>query len=223
MAAKSSRGTKVCITSAVPALNTPINPTAIAAVAATSTARAAVKVTVANTAAVGDVVSFKNTGFASLDGKSFVITAVAATDFTIGNVVLGTGTLSVSPKPEALLFVESTDVTCLCLSSVTINEDTPGTVSVATFCDPTASIPASATAAGTISFAGYVDTVGKDYPALLDAVNDGLVRILRIQFPNNGYVVAPVTFSSITWDIPLDGAIGFSGSGALGSKPIHVW
>ena len=99
----------------------------------------------------------------------------------------------------------------------------PGTVSVATFCDPTASIPASATAAGTISFAGYVDTVGKDYPALLDAVNDGLVRILRIQFPNNGYVVAPVTFSSITWDIPLDGAIGFSGSGALGSKPIHVW
>ena len=221
--AKSSKGTKVCITAAAPALNTPLNPTAIAAVAATTTTRASVKVTVANTATVGEIVKFKNTGFASLDNKSFAITAATATDFTIGNVTLGTGTLSVTPKPEAHMYAESTDMTCLCLSSITINEDQPGTISTATFCDPSSSIPASSTAAGSLSFAGYVDITSKDYPALLDAVNDGLERIIRISFPGNGYVVAPVTFSSITWDIPLDGAIAFSGSGALGSKPVHVW
>lgn len=221
--ATSTKGLKICITSAAPAVSTPIVPTAISAIAAVAgTSPAGVKVTAPTLPAIGEVVTFKDTGFASLDGKSFVVTKHdATTDFEIGNVTLGTGTLGGSPK--VIQYVEGTDMTCLCLSSLSIASDTPGTISVGTFCDPTASIPEAATSAGTLSFSGFVDTTAKDYPALLAAVEDGKQRICRIALPGQGYIVAPVTFSSMTWDLPLSGGIGFSGTAALGSKPIHVW
>jgi hypothetical protein len=220
MSAKSTKGTKICITSPT-ATGTALVPTAIVSVAAAASKPAGIKVTVANTATVGEVVSFKNTGFASLDDKSFIITTATATDFDITNVTLGTGTLGASP--EAHIYAEATDMTCLCLSSFSVSTDQPNTISVATYCDPTASIPGSATAAGTVSFAGYVDVTAKDYPALLAAVEDGKQRVIRITLPGNGYLVAPVTFSQISWDIPLDGGIGFNGSASLGSKLHHVW
>ena len=72
-----------------------------------------------------------------------------------------------------------------------------------------------------LSFAGYVDVAAVDYPALLAAAEDGKQRIIRINLPGNGFIVAPVTVSSITWDLPLDGAVSFSGSAVLGSKPVH--
>jgi hypothetical protein len=49
------------------------------------------------------------------------------------------------------------------------------------------------------------------------------MRYMRIMLPNNGYIVAPVTFSQVTWDLPLDGAVGYSGSAVLGSKPRHLF
>jgi hypothetical protein len=220
MAAKSSKGVTVCISSAAASAANNITPTAIVAVAATTTARAAVKVTATPLPAVGDAVHFKDVGFASLNNKSFIVTKVDVADFEIGNLVLGTGTLAATPVIEHYLAAE---MTCLCLSSFSISRDTPGTISTGTFCDPTASIPESATSAGTVSFAGFVDINSKDYAALLDAVEDSKSRIVRVTFPNNGYLVMPVTFSSITWDIPLSGAIGFSGSGSLGTNPVHVW
>lgn len=220
MAAKSSKGIKICITSPT-ATGAALVPTAIAAVAAAAGKPAGIKVTVANTATVGEVVTFKNTGFASLDDKSFAITAATTTDFDIGNVTLGTGTLGAAP--EAHVYAEATDMTCLCLSSLSIASDTPGVISTATYCDPTSNIPSSVAGAGTLNFAGFVDTTAKDYPALLAAVEDGKQRVVRIALPGNGYITAPLTFSSMTWDLPLDGAIGFSGTAALGSKPHHVW
>jgi hypothetical protein len=223
MAAKSSKGIKICITSATPAIATPIVPTAITAVAATGGQPAGVKIEAPTQPAVGEIVHFHDTGFSSLDGKSFAVTKLdTTTGFEIGNVVLDTGTLGAAPKIDH--YVEATDMTCLCLSSLSIASDTPGSISVGTFCDPTASIAESATSAGTLSFAGYVDVTSKDYPALLAAVEDGKQRIVRIALPTGqGYIVAPVTFSSMTWDLPLSGGIGFNGSAALGSKPVHFW
>lgn len=221
MAAKSSKGIKVCMTSAAPAVATPLVPTAITAIAATGTNQAGAEITVANTVAVGEVVSFEDTGFQALDGKSFVVVEASATEFKVRGLTLDAGVLGASPKVTH--YVEATDFTCLCLSSLSIASDTPGTISTATYCDPTASIPSSVSNAGTLSFAGFVDTTAKDYPALLQAVEDGKQRVIRIALPGNGYISAPLTFSSITWDLPLDGAIGFSGTATLGSKPDHQW
>jgi hypothetical protein len=75
--------------------------------------------------------------------------------------------------------------------------------------------------AGTLTFGGYVDVNSEDYPALLAAQDDGLTRLIRIELPANGYIVAPIIVSQITWELPLDGAISFTGTATLGSKPVH--
>lgn len=215
MAAKNSKGVQVCLTGDVSA--TPAKTiTAIAA----GTAANSVDVTTAGTFVIGDIIKFGDVGYASLNNKSFPVTKLSTGGFEISNVTLGTGTLSATPTVEHF---EAADLTCLCLSSIGIQSETPATISVATFCDPTASIPGSGGSAGTLNFAGYVDVTAKDYPALLAAVEDAKERIIRITLPGNGYITAPLTISSLTWDIPLDGAIGFSGTATLASKPKHSW
>jgi hypothetical protein len=114
-----------------------------------------------------------------------------------------------------------TEFTNLCLNALAINAETPGTVSVGTYCDPTASIPSVVVQAGTLTFGGYVDVTSEDYPALLAATDDGLTRMIRIELPANGWIVAPIIVSQITWELPLDGAISFTGTATLGSKPAH--
>lgn len=218
MSAKSSKGITICMT----------GDTSLAgsftelAVTAVSKAKMAALTVAANPAKGGDVVTIAGTGFPELDGKTFIAdtTSTATSLVLIGaDTTNSTGTITVA-SAKAKVYDKTND-TCLCLSALSINADTPGTVSVGTYCDPTASIPASATQAGTLSFAGYVDTAAVDYPALLAAAEDGKQRIIRINLPSNGYIVAPVTISSITWDLPLDGAVSFSGSAVLGSKPVH--
>jgi len=112
---------------------------------------------------------------------------------------------------------------CLCLSSLTFNMDEAGTISTATYCDPSASIPSAVQSAGSLSFAGFVDIKSVDYAELLLAQDDGIQRIVRIMLPGNGYLIAPINFSSIGWDLPLDGAIGYTGSGVLASKMRHLF
>ena len=218
MSAKSSKGITICMTgdTSVAGSYTEL------AVTAVSKAKMAALTVAANPAKGGDVVTIAGTGFPELDGKSFIAdtTSTATSLVLIGaDTTSSSGAITVA-SAKAKVFDKTND-TCLCLSALSINADTPGTVSVGTYCDPTASIPASATQAGTLSFAGYVDTTAVDYPALLAAAEDGKQRFIRINLPSNGYIVAPVTISSITWDIPLDGAVSFSGSAVLGTKPVH--
>ena len=218
MSAKSSKGITICMTGDVSAAASFTE----LAVTAVSKAKKAALTVVGNTAKGGDVVTIAGTGFTELDGKTFIAdsTSTATSLVLVGaDTTASTGTITTA-SAKAKVFDKTND-TCLCLSSLAINADTPGTVSVGTYCDPTASIPASATQAGTISFGGYVDVTATDYPALLQAVEDGKQRIIRINLPDNGYIVAPVTISSITWDLPLDGAVAFTGSAVLGSKAVH--
>ena len=215
MAVTNSKGLKVCITknSASP---TTLTPTAISKAAPAS-------VTVTNTLKSGDVVVMKNTGLPELDGKTFVVTNPSASKFDLlGSDTTGSsGTLSAAPKIDAYA---DTDMICLCLASLSVNSDQPGTIDVATFCDPTASIPSGVQAAGTFDFTGFVDVASSDYPELVKAVEAGNTRQLRIYLPgNNGYIVAPVKFSSISYDLPIDGAVGYAGSGVFSSKPVHLF
>ena len=154
-----------------------------------------------------------------MNGKTFILGAVDSTLNTFelkgSDTTASTGTLSATPTATAYA---AGDMVTLCLSSITINKDAPGTISTATFCDPSASLPGAVTSAGTLEVSGYVDTTGADYQELLLAEADGLERILDIQLPNNGNIVAPVKFSSITWDLPIEGAIGWNGSASLVSS-----
>lgn len=212
MSAKSTKDLTVCITKGDAVAET-IVPTAI-------TAATPAVVTAANTLLDGDMVYCVNTGFTELDGKWFVVASASGTEFTLlGSDALGsTGILDPAPVIEAY---QADDMECICLSSLTLNVDEPGTISVATFCDPTATIASAVQAAGTISFAGFVNINDTDYQELLIAADDGLERVMRITLPDNGYLVAPVTFSQITWDLPIDGAVGYTGTAVLSTKMVH--
>lgn len=169
----------------------------------------------------GDVVVIKDTNWNSLD-TVWVADNVGGSDFdALGSDTTGETTAAVTGKVDH--YTES-DLTKLCLASLTINTSDPSTVSVATFCDPTASLASQIQEAGTISFTGYADVNSADYVALYAASKSQDQRYIRINLGDDqGYLVAPVTLSSFTWDLPLDGAVGYSGTMVLGSKVKHCF
>ena len=199
---------------------TELVPTAI------SKAKPAV-VTVAAVAGVikGDVVKLDTTGFKELDGKTFVVGTVdaAANTFELigADTTASTGVLGANPKAHVY---KAADQIKLCLSSIDFSTEAGGSVSVGTFCDPSASIATPATTAGTVTLNGFIDKADTGYAELLKAAEDGVARMIEIVLPQDqGYIVAPVTLSSIGWQTPLEGAIGFTASGSLGSKPVHLF
>jgi hypothetical protein len=214
MSAKSSKGVIIALSGPV---DTSGSYTSATITEITDTAPTII--TAVNTAKAGDLISISGTTVKELDGKTFV--AGPNTDGTEIELI-GADTTGVTPPTvftgTAKVFSEFTN---LCLNALAINAETPGTVSVGTYCDPTASIPSVVVQAGTLTFGGYVDVTSEDYPALLDANDDGLNRMIRIELPNNGFIVAPIIVSQITWELPLDGAISFTGTATLGSKPVH--
>jgi hypothetical protein len=174
---------------------------------------------------VGDVVKMGRVGYPEIDNKVYVIGTIDDTANTfevLGSDTTGsTGALEPSPTVSV---VKVADFAKLCLSNIAPNAATPGTFSVGTFCDPTASLPNPVTEAGTITLDGYVDVQDPGYAELLKAEEDGGERYLEVVLPRDlGYIVVPITISSVTWTLPLEGAIGFSAAGAMGSKPRHLY
>lgn len=218
MAAKSTKGVKICV-AGLDAAYTSVIPTAI------TKAKPAV-VTLASTTGMvaGDVAKFASgaTGFPELDGKAWILGTVTATTVALlGSDTTGsTGTLVGSPT---MLHAEVADMTCLCLSEFTPNVDTPTTISTATFCDPNASIPSQVVQAGTVAIAGFVDITSADYQMLLKADDDGLERVIRVELPTNGYLIAPGIVSGLNWALPIDGAQGFNATITLTSKFRHLY
>lgn len=170
--------------------------------------------------AVGALVTFSGTGMAALDGKTGTISVVTGT--TAFTVLLDTtGQTFAASTPVASVYSVA-DMVKLCLSNVTPNPETPGTISVGTYCDPTASLPSAQVNAGTATLDGYVDPTDAGYIALLAAIKDGEKRWIEIELPQSyGYIVFPITLSTITWGIPIDGAISFTANGTLASAAEH--
>lgn len=169
----------------------------------------------------GDVVVIKDTNWSSLDSVWVADNVEASAFDALGSDPSGESATSVAGKVDHYTEV---DLTKLCLASLTINTSDPSTVSVATFCDPTASLPSQIQEAGTISFTGYVDVNSADYVALYAASKSQDQRYIRINLGDEqGYLVAPVTITSFTWSLPLDGAIEYAGTMVLGSKVKHCF
>jgi hypothetical protein len=173
----------------------------------------------------GDVVKMESTGFKELDGKTFVIGTVDTTANTFqligADTTASTGTLGATPKAHVY---KAADQIKLCLSSIDFSTEAGGSVSVGTFCDPSATIATPAATAGTVTLNGFIDKADTGYAELLKAAEDGVARMIEIVLPQDqGYIVAPVTLSSLGWQTPLEGAIGFTASGSLGSKPVHLF
>lgn len=219
MAGKSSKGVVMYLSDGSDPLSDPItavtkgNPTTL---------------TVTQTApggpvTVGSVVKINDTGYTELDGKYFPVSAVAGDVVTLVGADT-TNSTATTVRPEAAMDVWAGNaMTKLCLSSFAFNTETPAAVSVGTYCDPSASIPGSVTTAGTVTLSGFIDKDDAGYVEILEAVEDGKERVFSIILPQSqGEIIAPLTLSAVTWDIPLsDGGMAFTASGALGSSPVH--
>lgn len=170
--------------------------------------------------AKGDVVTFSNTTFSELDGKTFAIGEVtlATNSFT----VLGSDTTNstgVIPSVGALVTaIPANAMVKLCLSSMEIGADTVNTIDVSTYCDTSAQIPGKSTP-GTITLSGYADKDDTGLAEIIKAADDQQVRAFEIVLPNdNGYIVGQVSLSGLSYGVPIEGAVTFSVTGTQASK-----
>lgn len=196
----------------------------------TPTSISSAKPAVVTTASTGTVVDESlvwipagATGMSSLDGKWWAVAnLVADTSFEL----LGSDTTDEVYEPTGdpeLMVYGLSDSIILCWATMTFNIGQPDSISTATFCDPTAAVPGIVVEAGTVDFTGYVDITDEDYQFLNDAYELGSNNPYRIYMPNNGVLIFDGVINSFSLDIPIDGAIGYSGQITLASKPRHLF
>lgn len=227
MAASSSKGVVIKLSNAN--VGTPIDNAGAGGITAITKAKPAIATYTTTGAAPvpGDVIHVKNVGFAELDGKYFIAgpNTTATSLELIGSDTTGsTGTLVTGVTQIASVFHEGTGFTNLCLSNFNITQATPTPINVATFCNPTATIPGNSGSSGTITMAGFVDATSDDYKLLLKADEDRLERVLSIKLPGaNGHLIAVGTVGSVHVTVPLAGAIGYECVFTLATKPAHAF
>ena len=221
MTARNSKGVTVCVTKGS-ATATPFTPTAIAKSVTAGDNRVHIAITPTTNYKAGDLIKIPagGTGFADLDGKTWTIGAVDANGITLNGTTYTAGTLAVAPTVD---HYAASDMVCLCLSDLKFSAEKGTTVSVATFCDPSASIPSASTTAGTVDVGGFVDVTTNDYKEIVAAELDGAERIFRVMLPSNGEIVFPAIVSTLGWDVPIDGAVAWTAQLALGSRPRHLF
>lgn len=218
--AKSTSGTKICCVKDGATTGVSVTPTG-------ASKAAPCEITTASTGTLknGDLIWIPaaGTGLSEVDGKWWVITNLTAdTSFDL----LGSDTTASTGTFAAGVGIKGhgdADMECLCLSEISFNRDSPDTISVSTFCDTTASIAGSATSAGSVDFAGFVDISASDYKALLALEKSGAETAFRVMLPGNGFIVFPATIGQITVSIPLEGAVAYSGSATLKSAARHLF
>lgn len=220
MAAKSSKGVKICI------VKDGVTGTPVTTVTAVSKAAPAVLTVTGGTAKPGDIIFLPAaaTGFSEIDGKYWVAgpaTTATSIDLVGSDTTAATATFTAGANPPVQYL--ATDMECLCLSSIGFNPGSPSTISTATFCNPTGSIASQVVEAGTVDFAGYVDVSTAEYKALDALYNSGNVVTVRVELPGNGYILFSGTVSAFNLSVPIDGAISYSGSITLDAKPRHLY
>jgi len=219
--AKSSKGVAMYLSKGGAAPAT-VKPTAISA-ADPAEITAPAPTAPAQPYAIGQVVYFRDTSFTELDEKYFTIaTLVAGTGFTVAaDTSESTATLGVNAEFDVL----ANDVLIkMCLNNFAFNLETPGTLPAGTYCNPSATLPATATAVGTATLGGWIDKDDPAYRELLLAEEDGLERVFVIVLPQQqGEIIASLIITGITWDIPLEGGMAFTATGNLQKKPRHVF
>jgi hypothetical protein len=172
---------------------------------------------------VGQIVIPRDTGFKELDDRIFSIAEVTANGFSLlgSNTTNSTATMLVGATMEVY---DSADLIKMCLNNFAFNLETPGSINVGTYCNPSGSIPSSPTSVGTATLGGWIDVEDEAYEELLLAEEDGLKRVFSILLPlDQGEIVAVLTITGVTWDIPLEGGMAFTATGDLQTKPRHLF
>lgn len=209
--------------------NAGVTPVAIAAgdMTAISNANPAV-LSIASTTgmAQGDLIIIKGTGNKHIDGMVFVAgTIVADTSIVLTGLDLSAEAAPVDASTATGEVWGKTGMTTkVCASEISINSGQPGTVSIATFCNPTASVPSVVVEAGSITISGFIDTADAGYAELLALEEEAKPVPFMIQLPSGqGFMVTEMTISGGSYTVPIDGAVSFSVTGTMSQRLRHLW
>ena len=230
MSIVSTAGLTVYLTGAVnDSANNQVSTT-ITAVTIQTSMQSNTKLTVSSTTGlvVGQAMYVQNTGFSELDGYGYIIGAVDATAKTVeilGATTFGSTNVlnSLAGFTPTLFAFKSNLMVPLSLSTIQMTKDATPSISVATFDSPTATIVGTNTSAGTGTLTGFVDVSSASYDAIYDAEADALKRFLVVKLPKDGWIVVPLVISTVTWELPLSGAMGFTATATLTLKPKHCF
>lgn len=192
----------------------------------TATAITAAKpavVTVADTTGMkdGQAVTVNAPLMPSIDKQTFIVGSLSATEFTL--VGSDATADNAGTAGEFTYYDDTIDMVPLCLTSIGFTQDASSPISVASFCNPSASIPGLPPQAPTLSVTFYLDVSDAGYCALLKAEEDTLERLFHIVFPGgNGDLVARGQVSSvIISDLPLEGSAALTAEITLSTKAMH--
>lgn len=200
-------------------------PTEITPTVVTETKPVTVTVSAGDMAKIvdGEAITFSGTTYPELDGKLYVISNLTATTFDLlGSDMRTTSGVALDKVNAKAMAYSVTDLETLCLSSIDISAGSSNTIDISTFCTPGASLPGNPTA-GTMTFNGFTDIASKGYAQLLQAEADGKARVLKIDVPNNGYLIGRVTVGSVAWGVPLEGSTTYSFAATMSTPMIHVF
>jgi hypothetical protein len=203
-----------------------------------SKANPAVVTCVGSTAITGEIVWCNNTGFPELDGFYFMVgSASTATSLVLigANTLNSRGTLNTDPltPPVIAVFVEGVDAVPLCVSTFSYDAGTSQSVSVATFCDPGATIPGAPTD-GTATFAGFTAPHDKGYRALMDAAHRQDMRVIYIRVPptakdaslaidTSGVIILEGTVNSYKETYEIGQAIAYTSGLSMTKASKQLW
>jgi len=173
----------------------------------------------------GDLVQVKGTGIAALDGKYFTVGTINSVAHTIellgsdnsGGSTVVAATAELQDLPQGRAFIP------FCIN--TLSRDVPAgeTISVATFCDPEASVAGAPQGAGTLSWGGPIDFSDAGFCAMHKALEDGKPRRIRVEFPDNiGSMIMDIEINSYSESFELNAAGSWTGGAVVKTKPQYI-
>jgi len=165
----SSQGTVVMIQNG--------DATAGETITAVTKAKPAVLTVTGTTAAKGDIVVPQGTGFASIDGRPFKVSAVAT-----GSVTLEDSDTSNEQGTATSGTLEKPPLTELCRSTFTVNQPAGATIDVTTLCDEAHRIVSGLPAIATWQANGFYDYSDAAMLAARDAYRSGDFVVFTVTF-----------------------------------------
>lgn len=173
------------------------------------------------------VLDAKATALESIDGLPWIVSGLTATDIDLlgsdttgdaGTFLGGTDGVKVYPASSMERLCPQVQ------NGIAYQAGQATTVSVGTFCDPSAQLPGEAAGAGTLTIRGYTDIADPGYQELVRAELDGVPRYFKLRLPNNGWFVFGGTLNSMSaMEVDVQGATSFTAEVALSSKPRHLF
>ncbi|WP_322092816.1 Ig-like domain-containing protein [Paraburkholderia bannensis] len=167
----------------------------------------------------GAAVYFIGTGFASIDGQSWVLQNI---DINTKSVELANSDTSnetgdFSAAGAAWILRAYAD---MCVVSYQINENTAAEIDTTTLCDDEKTSLAGFSDPGTLTFEFFIDPTDPDYHALLEADKDKETRWFEIVYRNKAVRTLPVIVQSISESGGVDQAVQGSATLKVAGAPV---